>query len=53
MLMSEFGGFIKLINVMFLWSVYPITQFLYFMVMIKRLYFANCSEEDIFKSENK
>ena len=52
MLMGELGGFIKVINVIIVYSVYPITQFLYFMVMIKRLYFADCQDEGIFMPEN-
>lgn len=40
MLMSQFGGFIKIANVMTFSAVVPIIRYLFFMVMIKRLYFA-------------
>lgn len=51
-LMSEIGGFLKLVNIMLYTAVHPIIQFLYFMIMIKRLYYAKTSESDIFQPQN-
>ena len=48
MLMSEFGGFVKLVAIMVYFFANPIIRFLYISVMAKRLYFAKTEREDIF-----
>ena len=50
--MSEFGGLFKLASTVIYHALYPITQYLYFMVMIKRLYFAKTKEDGVFQSPN-
>ena len=53
MLMSEFGGFVKLMALMVYFFANPIIRFLYISVMAKRLYFAKTEREDLFKGSNK
>lgn len=48
MLMSEFGGFFKSFHFIIFLAVQPIAQYLYFIVMIKRLYFVKCPNEKLF-----
>ena len=51
--MSEVGGLIKLASIGIFSVIIPIIQYLYFQVMIKRLYFANLERKDIFLTEKK
>ena len=53
MLMSELGGFIKLVHVMLNTLIFPVAQYLFFIVMIKRLYFAKTESDGVFQQENK
>ena len=52
MLASEFGGLIKVSSLAIFAMIIPIIEYLYFLVMIKRLYFAKTEKEGIFKPEN-
>ena len=52
MLISEFGGFIKLINQLLSSSIFPILHYLYVLVMIKRLYFVKTEDHYMFEPEN-
>ena len=52
MLVSEFGGFIRLINQLLSSTISPILHYLYVLVMIKRLYFAKTEDHDMFEQEN-
>ena len=51
MLASEFGGLIKVSSLAIFAMIIPIIEYLYFLVMIKRLYFAKTEKEGIFKPE--
>lgn len=46
--MSEFGGILKVLQLTFGVLIYPISRFLFLLVMIKRLYFAKTKEEQVF-----
>ena len=48
MLMSEFGGIVKLWAILVYFFAEPIIRFLYISVMAKRLYFAKTEREDLF-----
>ena len=52
MLMSEFGGFVKLVVIFGYLLANPINRFIYIMIMAKRLYFAKTKREDVFLREN-
>lgn len=51
--MSEFGGFFKFILTFFTNLVHPLSRYIYYLVMIKRLYFAKTDNSDIFQEEAK
>ena len=52
MLMSEFGGFVKLVVIFGYLLANPINRFIYIIIMAKRLYFAKTKRDDVFQREN-
>ena len=50
-LMSELGGFINLLSGLLFMALNPITEFLYLILMIKRLYLAHTVKENLFLPE--
>ena len=53
MLMSEFGGFVKLVAIILYFLVTPIIRYLYILVMAKRLYFAKTERADLFHKKKQ
>ena len=50
-LLTDLGGFISAIFSFFKLIAFPFTNYLYQLVMIKRLYFADTADEDLFDKE--
>ena len=51
-ILSEFGGFLKILQSSFNLMTYPIAQFSLLLMMIKRMFFAKTAEENIFVNED-
>ena len=47
--LSEFGGFLKIMQSSFSLMTYPIAHFSLLLMMIKRMFFAKTKQENIFK----
>ena len=51
--MSELGGFFNLLTKIFQVALFPLFEYLYIILLIKRLYLANTKNDDLFIPENK
>lgn len=51
--LSEFGGFLKVLQSTFSIIVAPISYFLFLITMIKRMYFAKTTDDNIFLEPDK
>lgn len=47
-ILSEVGGILKILQVVFSIICYPISNYLFLLIIIKRLYFAKTKEDGIF-----
>lgn len=52
-LMSELGGFIKLIHIIFGQMILPFNKYLFLLTMIKRMYFAKTEQSDLFQKPDQ
>ena len=52
-LLTDLGGFLKSIHVMITFFVYPLSRYLYYLMMIKRLYLAKTTKNDVFLEHDK
>ena len=51
--LGQLGGLLKILHSVFRILIEPINSFLFVLVMIKRLYFAKTTDDNVFRPENK